>query len=103
MLRNDPSLAPEFDRIYGTGASASLLATVAPEVSFNVPPDHVAKLRQDPSLGPRFDAKYGAGASQYYLGSTQSQMPEPMLTLTSGTMMEGEVQLLTAHCLITAR
>jgi len=90
MLRNDPSLAPEFDRIYGTGASASLLATVAPEVSFNVPPDHVAKLRQDPSLGPRFDAKYGAGASQYYLGSTQSQMPEPMLTLTSGTMMEGE-------------
>lgn len=90
MLRNDPSLAPEFDRIYGNGVSASVLATVAPEVSFNVPPEHVAKLRQDPSLAPRFDAKYGAGAAQYYLGSAQAYMPEPMLTLTGGTMMEGE-------------
>lgn len=92
MLRNDPSLAPEFDRIYGNGASTTVLSTPAAETTFNVPSEHVAKLRQDPSLGPRFDAKYGAGASQYYLGgSLVPDISQPMLNLTIGTMIEGEV------------
>lgn len=96
MLRADPSLAEEFDRMYGAGSAAEVLAQPMTETRFQAPPDHVAKLRADTSLAARFDSKYGAGAAQYYLGGAVQAPAAPapgLLDMTVGTLNQGEVRM----------
>ena len=71
LLLQDPSLAPQFDEMYGTGAADKVLQTIqgrqhSDAATHTEPvPEDVELLLQDPSphLAAQFDELYGAGAS----------------------------------------
>jgi len=77
-LKKDPSLATEFDKIYGPGASAEILrvhSAVANGSSSNSnrkkpKPEHVDMLMKDPALESKFDQIYGPGSAQELLRRT---------------------------------
>eukprot|EP00656_Telonema_subtile_P031556 TRINITY_DN3451_c0_g3_i1.p1 TRINITY_DN3451_c0_g3~~TRINITY_DN3451_c0_g3_i1.p1 ORF type:complete len:896 (-),score=256.68 TRINITY_DN3451_c0_g3_i1:83-2770(-) len=87
MLHNDPSLAPEFDQMYGDGAAAKLLgiaprSTAAVEITPSA--EHVDMLLKDPSLAAKFDNFYGEGAAQRTLAAAAGTAePEPEEATTS--------------------
>eukprot|EP00658_Telonema_sp_P-2_P080079 TRINITY_DN7899_c0_g1_i4.p1 TRINITY_DN7899_c0_g1~~TRINITY_DN7899_c0_g1_i4.p1 ORF type:complete len:766 (-),score=208.64 TRINITY_DN7899_c0_g1_i4:114-2411(-) len=80
MLRNDPSLAPEFDQMYGDGAAAQVLGIAPrPVAAVEILPseDHIQMLRNDPSLAPKFDNFYGPGAAERMLEQQGAPVSQP--------------------------
>ena len=76
-LRGDPSLAAEFDKIYGPGASKAILkGHTESETGKKKPkPEHIDMLLKDPSLVAKFDQIYGAGAGEELLRRTNAKDP----------------------------
>jgi len=109
-LREDPSLAGDFDKKYGRGASAKILRgggsrkaasppvdqfdlmnmsspthTPAAKVDIShVPAEHAIKLRQNPSLAGDFDKRYGPGTADAILAPA----PQAQAALTMGSSEE---------------
>lgn len=80
-LRKDPSLAPEFDKIYGPGASEAILAggrdrnnSGAAKSGKKPKAEHVDMLLKDPSLAPKFEQIYGPGSADELLRKTGNQV-----------------------------
>jgi len=74
-LRGDPSLAAEFDRIYGPGASKAILkghgGGDGGDTKRKKPkPEHVDMLLNNPSLVAKFDQIYGPGSGDELLRRT---------------------------------
>jgi hypothetical protein len=86
-LRKDPSLAAEFDKIYGPGASAAILRGASgtsgtggangnsgsSSARKKPKPEHVDMLLKDPSLKDKFDQIYGEGSAEELLRRTGHQ------------------------------
>lgn len=97
-LRKDPSLAGEFDRIYGPGASSAILQGGSDTQSKKLKPkpEHMDMLMNNPELAPKFDEIYGEGSAKELLRRTGKESkidkipPEHVEKLKSNPQLASE-------------
>jgi len=76
MLRQDSSLAIQFDKTYGEGAAAACckpMKAIAGK-STSIPQVHIDKLLGNPGFAPDFDKVYGKGEAARILSESCAPM-----------------------------